>query len=66
MYKASGNTLNIIPKDISINTQNLNNVLFLGNNYNVITKKIDNYYLSIASIEKYDDIVLINELSKEV
>ena len=66
VYKASGNTLNIIPKDISINTQDLNNVLFLGNNYNVITKKIDNYYLSIASIIKYEDIILSNEFSKEV
>ena len=66
VYKASGNTLDILPKDISINVMDFSNVVFLGDKYYIITKKIDNYYLSIASIVKYEDIILLNEFSKEV
>ena len=66
VYKASGNTLDILPKDISINVMDFSNVVFLGDKYYIITKKIDNYYLSIASIIKYEDIILLNEFSKEL
>ena len=66
VYKASGNTLNILPKDISINTLDLKEIVFYDEKYNIITKKFDNYYLSISSKNKYDDLILINEFSKEV
>ena len=66
VYKASGNTLNVLPKDISINTFDLKETVFYNEKYNVITKKLDNYYLSISSKNKYDDLILINEFSKEV
>ena len=66
VYKASGNTLNILPKDISINTLDLKEIVFYDEKYNIITKKLDNYYLSISSKNKYDDLILINEFSKEV
>ena len=66
IYKASGITFDVEPKDIVINIDDLSKISFYGEEYNIITNKIFNYYLSIASINKHNDIVLINEFSKEV
>ena len=66
VYKASGETSDIEPKDIKININDFSKVSFFNNQYNIISLKIDNYYMTIASINEYDDIVFINELSKEV
>ena len=66
IYKASGIIFDIEPKDIMIDTNDLNKVVFYDEIYNILSIKIENYYLSITSKNIFDNIVLINEFSKEV
>ena len=66
VYKASGVEEKIEPKDIKVDVDNLSEILFFGKTYNVLTEKIDDYYLTLASVNNYNDIKLINEREDKV
>lgn len=59
VYKASGAEKYLDFKNID--TSNEIEVVYNGDKYNVISKKVDECYLSIASINKYDNIILKKE-----
>lgn len=59
VYKASGAENYLDFKNID--TSNEIEVVYNRDKYNVISKKVDECYLSIASINKYDNIILQKE-----
>ena len=66
VYKASGVIDKVEPKDIIINIDNMNEIVFFNEKYHVINKKYNNFYISIASKIKYDDFILEKDNILEV
>lgn len=59
VYKASGVENYLDFKNID--TSNEKEVVYDGDKYHIISEKVDDCYLSIASINKYDNIILKKE-----
>lgn len=66
VYKASGVIDKVEPKDIMINIDNMNEIVFFNEKYYVINKKYNNFYISIASKTEYNDFILEKDNILEV
>ena len=66
VYKASGVIDKVEPKDIIINIDNMNEIVFFNEKYYLINKKYNNFYISLASKIKYDDFILEKDNILEV
>lgn len=62
VFKASGIEEAIEYRDIDVvDTLNNKQVCLFGTKYNIISEKVDDYYLSVASLKEYERIALIKE-----
>lgn len=59
LFKASGDREYIEPKDIKVSCNNT--IEFFGEVYNVYSFKYLDYIISVSSIIKYDDVLLVND-----
>ena len=59
LFKASGAREYIEPKDIKVSCNNT--IEFFGEVYNVYSFKYLDYIISVSSIIKYDDVLLVND-----
>ena len=59
VFKASGSDKYIEPKDIIVN--DVNKLDFLGINYYIYTFKHFGAFLTVASIDKYDDFLIVKD-----
>ena len=59
LFKASGSDKYIEPRDISVN--NGDKLSFLGETYNIYSFKSFGAYLTVASIIKYDDFLIVED-----
>ena len=64
VFKASSSDIYIDFKDIDATDDK--KISFMGENYNIISKRFGDFYISVASINKFDDVIIskanINDL----